>query len=59
MLQQLFALKKTGILTDTENYLTATPELSEYMVESFQPDFSKMHPVVDNLRISAQAGKLL
>ena len=50
--EELFALKKTGILTARELF-KATPEQEEYMVESFQPAPSKIPPTADDLKFLA------
>jgi hypothetical protein len=47
--EELFALKKTGILT-ARDLFKATPEQEEYMVESFQPEPSKKQPSADDLK---------
>ena len=51
-IEELFALKKTGILTARELF-KATPEQEEYMVESFQPEPSKTPPTADDLKFLA------
>jgi hypothetical protein len=50
--EELFALKKTGILTARELF-KATPEQEEFMVESFQPEPSKTPPTADDLKFLA------
>ena len=50
--EELFALKKTGILTARELF-KATPEQEEFMVESFQPEPSKKPPSADDLNFLA------
>ncbi|GAB2813340.1 hypothetical protein GCM10027043_11290 [Ferruginibacter profundus] len=49
---ELFTLKKTGILTSRELF-KATPEQEEFMVESFQPEPSKTPPTADDLKFLA------
>lgn len=49
---ELFALKKTGILTARELF-KATLEQEEFMVESFQPEPSKTPPTADDLKFLA------
>jgi hypothetical protein len=47
--EELFTLKKTGILT-ARDLFKATPEQEEYMVESFQPQPSKIQMTADDLK---------
>jgi hypothetical protein len=50
--EELFALKKTGILTARKLFET-TPAQEEYMVESFQPESPKTTPTSDDLKFLA------